>query len=404
MLAYWLLMAVLFVGFNFLLFLGVWVIAKTDTFFGFIKEGQGAIIKRGESFDRVLISLHGHRCDVVPEKNRSGQTKTRWKIYEGVPEYSPGILGILEKRFGIYWFGFYPFVGRMMYKFRWNEWEQLGGKDGSPLVTSIWHREEGTNFFYAQTFNYALILEGAETGGTKDKGGVESGGNLSVDLKITLLLRIIYPQVAILQNENWFDQLGAVVLDHARLYVGSHTFDKLRSQEDRTTQGAGSEPVKGAVADRSKNEFCEYIMGLNRHAPIGETSDSIIDAFGVKIVGAQILSVELAGDDKKELAGATTSAYVAQEKAIGMKKITDAEAYDIAEKGRAEAGAIEAKIEAIKKHGDVGRFVTRQDAVGKAGAGGNVIIFTSDREPGGLNEETFAGLILNKNKGGSNGK
>lgn len=385
MITYWLALATLFVLSGFLVFLGVWVIAKTDTFFGFIKEGQGAIIKHGESFGRVLISYHGHRCDVVEEDG-----KKRWKIHLGQPEYSPGLLGLLEERFGIYWFGFYPFVQRMEYNFRWNEWKQREEK--GILVTSISHREMPTKFFYAQTFNYALILDGTETGGVKEDDQEEVGGNVTVDLKIVLLLQIIYPQVAILQNENWFEQLGAVVLDHARLYVGSRPFEKLRSQETK-------QPEVRADDHRTKNDFCDHIMKLNKHASIGEDADSIIDAFGVKIVGAQIMSVELSAESKR-LAEVTTEVFAAQEKAKSAKISADAAAYTIREKGRAEADAANMLIDVVAKHGEVGKFVERQRAIREAGKDGNKIIFTSDREPGGLNEQMFAGLILSQNKGG----
>lgn len=409
MLTYWVSMVVLFFVLLFLSFVVVWLIAKTDTFFGFIKEGQGALIKHGESFGRVLLSFHGHRCDIIKEEDRGGEIvevrksdgkvigkfekgrglaeRERWKIYHDEPVYDSGILGLLEEKFGIYWFGFYPFVQRMEYNFRWNEWSQKEEKGA--LITSIKHRELPTKFFYAQTFNYALILDGAETGGVKGADKEEIGGNVTVDLKIVLLLQIIYPQVAILQNENWFEQLGAVVLDHARLYVGSRPFEKLRSQETK-------QPEIRADDHRTNNDFCDHIMKLNKHAPIGEDSDSIIDAFGVKIVGAQIMSVELSGDSKK-LAEVTTEVFTAQEKAKGIEVLTDAKAYEIREKGRAEADVANMLIEVVAKHGDVGKFVERQRALAKAGEGGNTIVFTSDSEKGGLNEQVFAGLIL---KGG----
>lgn len=395
MATYWLAVAVLFVLLGFLAFLGIWAIAKTDTFFGFIKEGQGAIIKRGESFDRVLISFHGHRCDIVDENG-----KKRWKIYPGQSEYSSGFLGLLEEKFGIYWFGFYPFVQRMGYEFRWNEWRQE--EKNGVLITRLWYRKEPTKFFFAQTFNYALILDGAETGGTKEGDQKEVGGNVTVDLKIVLLLQIVYPQVAILQNENWFEQLGAVVLDHARLYVGSRPLEKLRSQETNLTEIRIDD-------HRTQNDFCKYIMELNKHAPIGEDSDSIIDAFGVKIVGAQIMSLELSGDSKK-LAEATTKVYVAQQEAGSTRVKADAKAYEIREegrasadivreKGKAEADATDMLIATVKKHGEAGMFVERQRALAEAGKGGNIIVFTSDSEKGGLNEQAFAGLILKKGGG-----
>ena len=39
-----------------------------------------------------------------------------------------------------------------------------------------------------------------------------------------------------------------------------------------------------------------------------------------------------------------------------------------------------------------------QRAIERAGEGGSAVIFTSDKECGGLDEQTFAGLILNNRK------
>ncbi len=266
-----------------------------------------------------------------------------------------------------------------MYQFRWNEWEQKS-EGGGGTIPSLKHREELTNFFYVQTFNYALFLSGAETGGKRD-GKENTGGNISVNAQITLLLRIIYPQVAILQNEDWFEQLEAVVLDHARLYVGSRTFEQLHTSVH---------PISGG---ETKNEFCEHIMGLNAHAPIGADTDSIIDAFGVEIVGAVIMSVELAGDSKK-IAEKTTAIYVAEQEA--KAKITDAEATAKKIKliGDAEAHAIKARSQAVADFGDVGIFVERQRAIIEAGRSGNTVVFTDDGEHNKDNNKLLASLLV----------
>jgi uncharacterized protein YuzE len=230
---YMLFVFTLFVGFCFLVLIGIWGIAKADTIylFGFIKEGQGTFRMHGERAGEPLIALRGHICIPQEETKHDYDQKgnvvgtrvlTREKIIPGEQEYAPGLLGFLEKSFGIYWLGFPPLNTRMEKKFRWNEWKQIAAENGKVTAIELIRREEKTKFFYVQTFPYALKLKEAETGSTmKNKDGTEIGGNVSVDLDITLLLRIIYPRVALFDNQDWFDQLGDTVLANARKYVGT---------------------------------------------------------------------------------------------------------------------------------------------------------------------------------------
>lgn len=360
-------------------FLLIWSLATMNIFFGFIKEGRGIIIKRGESYVGPIISFHEHHLVPVIRNGRE-----RLEIVELKPGESPnipgGVLGLLQEKFGIFWLGtFPPFRSIMEYRFRWNKWREEKGTDGH-FHWSLEHREEPTTFFYAQTFPYALMLEGAETGGkyTDIETGEKSalGGNVEVDLEIVLLVKIICPEAAIIHHENWFDQLGALVTDQSRLFVGSRTFEELRSQKVHEI------PTEGAPTKRTHNEFCEYIMELNEHAPIGETSDSIVDVYGVKIVGAHILDVVLAGESKN-IAAATTAIYVAEQEAQARQVNVDAEAYGIRAKGNAEADAIKARTKAVLDFGADGKYVLRQEAIKEAGKGGNVVIFTNDNETSG---------------------
>ncbi len=371
MFTYWIATGVLFLLTAFFVILGIWAIAKTDTFFCFIQEGQGIIIKRGESFHRIIISYHGHHCVIVQEEVGEGVNKKmvrRWKIIPKKPdelEHSNGFIGFLEKRLGVYWIGVYPFLKVMTYQFKWNEWEQKSEKSGG-TIPILKHREEPTKFFYVQTFNYALFLSGAETGGKKG-GRKNTGVNISVDAQITLLLRIIYPQVAILQNQDWFEQLEAVVLDHARLYVGSRTFEQLHTS------------VHPESGEETRNEFCEHIMSLNEHAPIGADTDSIVDAFGVEIIGAVIMSIELSGDSK-DILKATTAIYEAEQAAEAKKIAANAMAFEIKAKGDADAHAIKVRTQTVADFGEIGMYVEHCRAIIEASKSGTTIVFTNDSE------------------------
>ena len=354
-------------------FLILWSLSSMNILFGFIREGRGIIIKRGESYVGPIISFHEHHLIPVIRNGRE-----RLEIVPLAPGENPthpeDILGFLQEKFGIFWLGTLPpFRSIMEYKFRLNEWEETKDTNNSQHW-KLNHREESTSFFYAQTFPYALVLEGAETGGkyTDSKAGQMStiGGNVEVDLKIVLLVKIICPEAAIIHHENWFDQLGALVIDQARLFVGSRTFEELRSQKENEI------PKEATALKRVHNEFCEKIMELNEHAPIGETSDSIVDVYGVKIIGAHILEVELAGESKK-IAGATTAIYVAEQTAGATKIAADADAYGIRAKGNAEADARKATIGAVLSFGQDGIDILHEEAIIEAGKSGNAIIFAS---------------------------
>lgn len=372
-----------------LAFLNIWWISSTGMFFKKIKEGQGILVKKGEAFDKAMIAYAGHHLKFQypggknPEE-REGvtyeQVGERWEVVPGEPIRS-GLLGVLEKEFGIYYVGIYPFSQIMKYQFRWNEWETKTNLEGKTSY-HLRRREEETEFFYVQTFAYALFLEGAETGGQK---GADEGGNVSVDIRITLLIRIICPQVAILQNENWYDQLASVAIDHARIYVGEHSFNDLRANEmSEQEEGGDKEVSKGLHA------FSQHMLFLNKQAPVGEPKDGLEKVFGVKIVGAQILTVDLS-EESKRLAAITTARYEAEEKAAVMKidanaiaeKIrieAEANADAIRKTGQAEADAVSMRIAAVEKHGETGKYVLRQEALGEAGKGGNTIVFTGENE------------------------
>lgn len=378
MLMYFGAMGALFVTAVAFMIFAIWAIAHTNKFFGFIREGQGAMIMKGESLHGVVISQLGHTC----ERERGG--RRRWEIKQGDLKHEGLILGPLEKNLGIYWFGLYPFRKRLEYPFRWDEWkEEVDEKTGKPIVT-LWHREERTNFFYVQTFAYAIFLDGAETG--KAKGGVNTGEeeNVSVDVRITLFIRIIYPDIAIMHNENWFSVLKDTVLHHAREYVGSHGFKDLSSSANL--------PEK----EKGNHEFSEYVMKLNEFAHIGEKSDSILNTVGVKIVGAMIKTVELAGASKN-IAEATTAAYVAEQNAKSTRIAADAKAYEIEAAGTATANAFESRLKKVQAFGDIGIRVAELDALVKSGEKGNTIVFTDSKKSDEESERLLAGILVDKN-------
>lgn len=377
--AYWIVSLMLLSASSYFLLLFVWRISKNNGGFYFTNmfEGTGTFIMNGNKAGKIIIAKQGFRCELVEETrrmfNNDGQVLTavkvtREKIIEGTPRYSPGILGWLEQKYGIYWVGLPP-NRRMNKMFKWSEWKEkvTSGNDKQPNdgiadESPFCHREEMTNFFSLQNFPYALVLKGAETGGVpKEAGGAEVGGNLSVDIEIDLFLQIVYPRVALFGNEDWYVQLGSVVLDHARMYVGKHPYEKLRSQKE-APQG-----------QEAYNEFSEYIMELNKYASIGENYESIVDALGVKIIGAQIRTVSLS-KNSANLIDATTKAYVAQQDYEVAKLTADGEAYGIIAVATAKRDALVMQINAVKDGQKVGELVLNSQTLSEMGRSGNTFV------------------------------
>lgn len=391
----------------------MWAIADMDTGYlsGFIREGQGTFVMKGESVKHPLISASGYTCKHISETivlydkdgKETGATRavSRYKIVEtGSKEkatYYSGFLGFLESQ-GIFFFGIPPFQSRMDKEFRWNEWAQAKNKDGSlakdsdgNAILELWQRTDPTTFFYVQAFSYAVFVEGAETGGVKKPpkagGTVEEnmdndpgeGGNISINLKISIPIRIIYPETAIFGSEDWFQILEGIVIKCVREYVGRHTFEEIRSNQNidmELLEKISKELVQVENTEGGETAYCR-----------------IIDAIGVRITNFQILAIELSGESKR-LAAATTAIYEAQKRADAMRKITDATAYDIEQQGAAKAGALTARILAVKEHGEVGIFVADRDALEKAGQSGSTIVFSDSRA---ANDKALTGqLILNQ--------
>lgn len=378
---------------GYLALLVVWEISKNKEglLLTNMKEGTGTFFMDGGKAGEIILAMKGYVCEMVEETrpiydnegNKIGEkTLQREKIIEGEQRYSPGIFGGLEQHYGIYWVGLPP-KSRMSKMFKWNEWKEAKTKEGELIkdedgktVMELVHREELTNFFFAQTFHYGIVLKEAETGGTKEAGKDEIGGNLSVDVEIDLFLRIIYPRIALFRNEDWFSQIGSTALDHARHYVGTHPFEKLRAQAE-------------APKDKpTHNEFSEYVMKLNEYASIGENYEGIVDAFGAKIIGAQIRTVALSGESKKR-ADATTMVYAAEQKKLADTLEGEGEASKITSTENALTTALTARITAVKNGGDAGALVLNAQAIIEAARHGNTVIANGS-----------VPFILNTNKSG----
>lgn len=354
--------------------------SKRGIFFAELEEGTGITTVRGEEYERTILAWKGYKIDNLPyevldDKGdpvlKDGEPVYQWRetIVPGQEVSPKGYLGFLQRHFKIRYIGMWPMVKQHKSEFRWSEWQ----KDEQTGVETLKPRKELTSFFYAKTFGYGIRVPGAETGSrviTLNGQEIQvDGGNLSVDLGIAVLIRVRHPRIALFDNEDWFEQLEAVLVDHARLYVGGRSFDDLRSQKES--------------GDSTEHEFSKYMLKLNEHAPIGGKFDSVIDALGIEIFGAQIKTVDLTDASAKEVA-ATRAVFVAEQERQAKDKETAAEknrelelgaakAINIERIGKAEAAALR-EVAQVAAESDAALFVLRQNTLAKAGEKGNLVI------------------------------
>ena len=333
-----------------LVIVAIWLIAHTGKFFTFIAEGSGIAVTKGESYHKSVISFNNHHLEYDDALKAD-------KVTEGEPERK-NFLGFLEEYLGIYWVGFWPIFSIYEYEFRWKEWSTTEN------VYELQIRDDLTSFFFVKTFRYASFLQAAE-----------AKGNVPVDIKFSIFLRIISPQIALFRAEDWFMQLDDYALRRARIYTGERAFDELRTEAARENQ----------------TEFSGYIIGLNNQT--SKTEDGTMTRLGVEIISAQIIEVDVAGseEEKRQTLAATTEKYRKEQEGAGIIAL-----------GTARATAISAEGKAIEGLGEVGTMLRKQQAVETAGKGGNIVVFTGDNESSELNVAKVAGLVtaqLSKNKG-----
>lgn len=329
-----------------------------------LEENRAVAVMRGGRFNRFVGSSGNRTIELVDGA---------WQVLDKPPTYS-GFPGFLEEAFGIHWIGFYPFETINVSKFIWYEWKQEE-KDGK-ITYTYWKRDDKTYFFYLSTFGYALFLDGVETAGDEGK---EEAGNLSLDIRLTLFIRIRFPQRALFDRENWYEELSKFVTEQGRTYAGTHSYESLRAD--------------GQKHD-GESDFAKHIMEFNLY---------ILQHFGVEIEGVQILTIDL-DEESAGLLAATQAAFKAtrEAEAFLIKTKSEGEAKKIialadgeAERIRGDATAYseDKRMEVVAKHGAVGMHVVRQDAVIQASKHGKAtVIFTNDNDSKNITEKVVGAI------------
>lgn len=273
-----------------------------------LRDGEAKVVMRGDSFRRAIARKEG--CDIVTPNNHSLYPGTKlWDVVKRnaiAPQSEP----FLQRWLGLYWVGLPPFQKLYRYSFEWVTYRAPGGETAPKPVKRI---EELTHIYIKDAL-YWDILKEAET---HDK--------MPVDVQFLITLRVVNVYDALFEVHRYLDAILDLVRQQGRQYVGTKTYDELVQEEgDEDDEG-----FSGGV----------YIL-----------RERVLEEYGVRIVRADILSIDPAGDAKEEYRRASTAAYLAEAKKTETVTAAEGEAEAIKLVGNAREKALTAQIRAYAKN------------------------------------------------------
>jgi len=332
-------------------------LAEENILFTTVREGTVKAIVRGKSFDRFLMAFAGYHLN-DPAESWFKPDHAKWEVmYHGknnpdgfsendsdYDDRSP-----LLRHLGLHWVG-WPWANSVyVYAFEWNETYTDGeGKE------KVLPRAEATDFIYVADFTYAIVTESAET---QDR--------LPTDELTLVTVAIRNPYRALFSGEDWMRRVTAAINRHVRNFVGKEDFRNLITAKDST-------------------EFSSPIIKLTEKLPDDDNPDAkppfgLHGRYGVEIRTADLQTIELSGDGKKEHQAAATKEYVARQEAEATRLKGQADADVIKMRGDQEATALEARLKVIREHGDAGMLLAQLDAIQESSKGaGNTIVWAND--------------------------
>jgi hypothetical protein len=341
-----------------LVFIGFPWLAKEDVLFTNVKEGTVKGIVRGKTFDRFIMSFAGYHLN-DPSKEGYREDRPKWEVLYHGDKNTNDFKGDemkdghydkrhwLLKHLGLYWVG-WPWANSVyVYQFEWNETITDRGTGAEKILP----RAEPTDFIYVADFTYAIKTVGAET---KDR--------LPTDELTLVTVAIRNPYRALFTGEDWMRRITSSINRHVRSFIGVHDFQDLV----QGTRFKGREkPVEGErIGEEVAINFSGPIIELNEKLPDDKDPPlGLKGRYGVVIRTADLQSVELSGEAKKQDQEATTREYVARQQAKATLVTGQAEADVIKMRGDREAEALGARLKVIQEYGDAGITLAGYDAI-----------------------------------------
>lgn len=349
----------------------VWQLAKRDMFFTFGATNEAKIIVRGakkrgrvktdeaaeeseedpNKFADELLGGEFVRAILPPGEYVLNEPRSvnfvpsqrPWEVLRKEPSVPGEVSDVgIEKRyvdersffaryFNIYWIGLFPIYRVLRYRFAWDEEGQIKDPEKQKsLERGTLHRDELTTSVFIKPHQYTIFVREAEV-----------QGNLAVNFKIVLTVRIVNPYHAIFKTDNWLRQVRTATTTSALGYVREKDFDNLVREAGKVVR----------KEDKPEDKPLAYhLIDLSHKIPSGKNHEGdrgvnegedrgLISFYGVEILQAEVQTVELSeeelSDEERE---ATRLVYIA-----GQKKkaaILEAEGFKEAEKLRGQGTAI----------------------------------------------------------------
>jgi len=325
-----------------------------------VPEGAGKIIVKGESFYRAILSFNGHHLN-ERGKPYFNPNQPDWEVLPNMVGTDYETRPALTRSFGLYWVGIPGMRKIYEYDFAWNEYRPgVGGEQ------KLWHREEKTEVFMANYFSYVMVVEDAKT---KD--------NLPVRAEFVIIVRITNPFKALFASNDWRAQLESYVDRQARNFIGSFTYDELRSETDQgksCMEENFSKPMR-LLTSELPEEHC---------LPVDKRK-GLKGSIGVTVDAANMESIILSGSAAVENERLSIAAYTADRNAETVVKAAeataqatildaDARAHAIKATGQAEVEIITARLKAMKEDPEMSKTILVTEALGKPGEGKTIVV------------------------------
>ena len=286
-------------------------IVRQGRFAGFLWVGEGFYLNDPTRPDLFNDSLPAwERVDCTPDVKAPSN-------YRGV-----GNLLRLYEKYGVYYYGIYPFAEVYTYTFEWTE--VTVSESGS---SQDWHRKVPTSFIYAANFPYRMSVKGAE-----------DSTKIALDVEMLVTLRTTNPYKSLFGMENWLQFVTDLVTASVRDYIGKKTDTEIMRGYDAIRSAVKG--INETLRDKAGQEVVEVAV-----TQIGYTNEALRNASTLYIVAKRTGEATIAEADAK----ATATSLQADADALRIQKIGDAEANAIEATNKAIAGSPHGPVLAIAK-------------------------------------------------------
>jgi hypothetical protein len=333
-----------------------YLLSLFNVFFTQGKEGAAKAVMKGGTFSHFLVWWRGHRPN-DPRKPNYDATKKPWEMLPMTadPTARPSQYASYEwywkwfERFGIYWFGFSPFVEIYEYFFKWTEKTADANDKPAP-----WHREEYTDFIFVKHFTYWIRLPAAE-----------DQDNEQLDLDYLLTVQSSNPYLALFGIDDWLGRTSADANNKAKIYVGCNKFDQIKRESLNDTN--------------TMSEFANKMIEINTNSITEPGAKGTVESYGVTITAVSLVYANLTQMNNPAVAASFTAEIVAERNAKAAVATAKGEANAARERAKGQADAIRTVYDQVQTYGATGLALRQIEALEKtATSPNNTVIWANN--------------------------